>query len=124
MDNPDITNTTRLGQFNESRVRLLKVEVRNLPLKRSILSNAKKLYNASSEQLCKVYITPDLSYQERMHQKNLRSELQRRKDAGESDLVICRGQIVTASRVTAEMDLSPSLLSSSAPVSSGDNQSG
>ena len=59
-----------------------------------------------------------------MHQKNLRSELQRRKDAGESDLVIHRGQIVTAPRVTAEMDLSPSLLSSSAPVSSGDNQSG
>ena len=124
VDNPDIINTTRLGQFNESRVRLLKVEVRNLPLKRSILSNAKKLRNASSEQLRKVYITPDLSYQERMHQKNLRSELQRCKDAGESDLVIHRGQIVTAPRVAAEMDLSPSLLSSSAPVSSGDNQSG
>ena len=59
-----------------------------------------------------------------MHQKNLCSELQRRKDAGESDLVIRRGQIVTAPRVAAEMDLSPSLLSSSAPVSSGDNQSG
>ena len=124
MDNPDIINITQLGQFNESRVRLLKVEVRNLPLKRFILSNAKKLLNASFEQLSKVYITPDLSYQERMHQKNLCSELQRRKDAGESDLVIHKCQIVTAPRVAAEMDLSPSLLSSSAPVSSGDNQSG
>ena len=73
---------------------LLKVEVRNLPLKRSILSIAKKLRNASSEQLRKVYITLGLSYQERMHQKNLRSELQRRKDAGESDLAVRRGQIV------------------------------
>ena len=121
VDNPDIINTTRLGQINESKVRLLKVEFQNLPLKRSILSNAKKLCNASSEQLRKVYITPDLSYQERMHQKNLFSELQRHKDAGESDLIIRRGQLITAQRVAAEMDHSPSLLSSSAPVSSGDN---
>ena len=59
-----------------------------------------------------------------MHQKNLRLELQRRKDAGESNLVIRRGQIVTALRVAPEMDHSPSLSSSSTPVSSGDDQSG
>ena len=127
VDDPDIVVATRLGQFNESRVRLLKVEVRNLTLKRSILSNAKKLRNANSEQFRKIYITPDLSYQERMHQKNLRSELQRRKEAGEFNLVIRRGQIVTASRVAADMDHSPSLLtqnSSSVPVPSGNDQSG
>ena len=43
IDDPDIVVATRLGQFNESRVWLMKVEVRNLTLKRSILSNAKKL---------------------------------------------------------------------------------
>ena len=68
VDDPDIVVAMRLGQFNESRVRLMKVEVRNLNLKRSILSNAKKLRNANSEQFRKIYITPDLSYQERMHQ--------------------------------------------------------
>ena len=99
---------TRLGQLNESRVQLLKVEVRNILLKRSILSNVKKLHNARSKRLRKIYITPDLSYQERMHQKNLCSELQRHSDTGESDLVICRGQIVTASMVAADMDYSPS----------------
>ena len=55
------------------------------------------------------------------------SELQRRKEAGESNLVIRRGQIVTASRVAADMDHFPSLLtqnSSSAPVPSGNDQSG
>ena len=62
--------------------------------------------------------------QERMHQKNLRSELQRHKDAEESNLVIRRGQIVTAPRVAPELDHSPSLSSSSAPVSSGDDQRG
>ena len=40
VNNPDIINTTRLGHFNETTVCLLKVEVRNLPLKRFILSNA------------------------------------------------------------------------------------
>ena len=114
IDVKDVDNITnvRLGQFSESRVRLLKVEVGNLTLRRSILANAKKLRNANSEQLRKIYITPDLSYQERMHQKNLRSELQRRKDSGESNLVIRRGQIVTASRA-ANMDHSPSSLSHS-----------
>ena len=108
----DNITTVRLGQFSESRVRLLKVEVGNLTLKRSILANAKKLRNANSEQLRKIYITPNLSYQERMHQKNLRSELQRHKDSGESNLVIHRGQIATASRA-ANMDHSPSSLSHS-----------
>ena len=79
----------------------------------------KKLRNASSEQLRKVNITPDLSYQEGMHQKNLHLELQRQKDAGESNLVIYRGQIVIALRAAPEMDHSPSLSSSSASVSSG-----
>ena len=62
-----------------------------------------------------------------MHQKNFRSELQRHKEAGESDLVIRRGQTVIASRVATDMDHSPSLLtqnSSSAPVPSGNDQSG
>ena len=62
-----------------------------------------------------------------MHQKNLCSKLQRHKEAGESDLVIRRGQIVIAFRVAADMGHSPSLLthsSSSAPVPSGNNQSG
>ena len=121
VDDPDIITATRLEQFNESRVQLLKVEVRNLLLKRAILSNA------SSELLCNVYITPELSYQERMHQKNLCSELKRRKDAGESNLVIHRGQIVTASRIVVDMDQSPSKLShssSSASIPSDNNQSG
>ena len=127
IDDPDIVAAMELGQFNESRIRLLKIEVRNLPLKRSILLNAKKLRNTNSEHLHKIYITPDLLYQERMHQKNLCSELRRLKEAGESDLVIRRGQIVITFRFPTDMGHSPFLLthsSSSAPVPSGNNQSG
>ena len=44
--------------------------------------------------MCKVFINPDLSPQEREYQKNLRAELHRHRTAGEQNLVICRGQIV------------------------------
>ena len=57
VDHPDIVAAKRLGLFNESKVWLLKVKVRNLLLKRSILLNAKKLRNTNSEQLCKIYYT-------------------------------------------------------------------
>jgi len=41
-----------------------------------------------------VYINPDLSIRERNAQKELREELKRRKDAGETHLKIIRGKIV------------------------------
>ena len=76
--------------------------------------------------MCKVYITPDLSFHERMHQKNLRTELQRRKEAGEANLIIRRGQIVTASTSSMETDHSPHLQTdnSSAVAPTGSDQSG
>ena len=90
----EIVEVVRLGQHRNDNVRLLKVQVGNLSLKRLLLSNAKKLRLSSSEPLRKVFITPDLSLQERKVQRDLRSELKRRKDAGESDLIIRKGQIV------------------------------
>ena len=71
----EAANTTRIGQVKESRDRLLKVEVTNVSSKKQILSKAKLLCQAKDEIYRKVYITPDLSYQERIQQKTLRSEL-------------------------------------------------
>ena len=90
----EITNIIRLGQPRESGARLLKVSVSSFQSKKQLLSKAKNLRQAKSEHLRKVYITPDLSPQERSHQKNLRAELHRRRTAGEQNLVIRRGQIV------------------------------
>ena len=90
-----VINSTWVGHIKESGERLLKVEVNNLYVKKQILSKAKSLRQVKNEQISKIYITPDLSYQERLHQKSLRSELHRRRTEGETNLIIRKGQIVT-----------------------------
>ena len=60
----DVVNITRLGKKLEGRTRLIKVQLGNLNQKRKILSNAKKLKECSGT-LQKVYVTPDLSVNER-----------------------------------------------------------
>ena len=71
----EVANTTHIGQVKESRDCLLKVEVTIVSSKKQILSKAKLLRQAKDEIHRKVYIIPDLSYQERIQQKTLRSEL-------------------------------------------------
>ena len=83
-----------LGQISGSRERLLKVEVTNINSKRLLLSNTKKLHLASSELLRKTYITPDLSYHEGLLQKELCSKLNQRREAGITNLIIHRGQMI------------------------------
>ena len=108
----EIVNVVCLGQHKSENDRSLKVQVSNLNFKRLLLVNAKKLHLSNSEQLRKVFITPDLSLQERKVQRNLRSELKRRKDAGEFDLIIRRGQIVrkNVSDMAMSVDVPPPLL--------------
>jgi len=62
-------------------------------VRRQILRNAKTLRNSSTYR--NVFISPDLTPQERASNKQLRTELQRRKAAGEPNLIIKRGQIVS-----------------------------
>ena len=75
----------RLGSKVSPKGRLIRVQIGSLSIKRALLSNAKKLKNHQSAQLKDVYITPDLSVQERKIQKELRAELKRRKDNGKSN---------------------------------------
>ena len=89
----DIVNITRLGKKLDGRSRLMKVQLSNLNQKRKILSNTKKLRESSSS-FQKVYVTPDLSLNERRENKRLRDELLQRKKDGEKDLIIQRGKIV------------------------------
>ena len=90
-----VINSARVGHIKESGERLLKVEVNNLYAKKQFLSEAKSLRQVKDVKISKIYITPDLFYQERLHQKSLRSELHRRRTAGETNLIIRRAQIVT-----------------------------
>ena len=70
-----------------SKGRLMRVQVGSLNIKRALLNNVKKLRNIQSAQMKDVYITPDLSIQQRKIQE-LRAELKRGKDNGEPNLKI------------------------------------
>ena len=102
----EVVRSARIGRTNESGECLLKVEVNSLYIKGQFLSKAKSLRQVKDDTISKIYITPDLSYQERLHQKSLRSELHRRRTAGETNLIIRKGQIVT--RQANPMDTSHS----------------
>jgi len=103
---PEMVDVTRLGPRNPDKNRILRVTFSDLEQKRSLLTNSKKL--RLLEKFKKVYVNPDLSFQERKTQKVLRDELTRRKKAGEKDIYIRRGQIVMKSNQTQqEMDSSP-----------------
>ena len=56
-----------------------------------------------------MYVNPDLSFQERKAQKELRNELTRRKKVWENDIHIHRGQIIIVKKshqAQQEMDSS------------------
>ena len=89
----DVTNVTRLGKKVNNKNRLMKVQVASLSQKRRLLMNAKKLKQCSGD-FQNIYLTPDLSYNERQANRLLRQELSHRKEAGETDLVIYRGSIM------------------------------
>ena len=90
-----VINSTCIGHTNESGECLLKVEVNNLYVKKQIISKVKTLCQVKDDKISRVYVTPDLSYQERLHQKLLISELYRCRNAGETNLIIRKGQIVS-----------------------------
>ena len=94
IDPVDVIDVVRLGAKTSDKLRPLRVQFNNLGHRRSVLVNAKKLRDSSSDVFKGVYINPDLSVKERQVQRNLRSELARRKENGESDIFIRRGRIV------------------------------
>lgn len=99
-DDAVITNMQRLGKKNENtpkpRLALLKME--NVAGKRRVLSAAKMLRNSQNQSWKGTFISPDMSPATRKTQQKLRQELRDRKESGEEDLVIRRGQIVKRHR--------------------------
>ena len=93
----EVESCCRLGKRVEGKNRLVKVTVKSVSMKRSVLQEARKLRQSEDAILKKVYITPDLSVKDREVQKKLQKELRERRDNGEENLVIRRGQIVSRS---------------------------
>ena len=58
-------SVVHLGSKMLSKGRLMRVQVGSVNIKRALLNNAKKLRKIQSAQMKDVYITPDLSMQER-----------------------------------------------------------
>ena len=89
----DVTSITWLGKKDKDKHRLMKVQVANLSQKRKLLVYAKKLKQCSGN-FQNIYLSPDLTYNERQANKLLRQGLTWCREAGETDLVIYRGCIV------------------------------
>ena len=82
----------RVGKKIEGKDRLLIITVESVDVKQDILRSATELRN--TEEWRNVFITPDMTRQEREEGKRLRDELKRRRDAGQTGLVIRRGKII------------------------------
>ena len=94
-----ISEPARLGKKIEtpdgqSKPRLLRVKLGSVSTKKQVLNRAKSLRKSTNQTWTKVYITPDLTYKERVENRKLRMELAARRENGESDLVIRNGKIV------------------------------
>ena len=88
-----VTKAVRLKQTKPDKPRLLLVTLENLSTKRNILQQATKLRKSTSWS--DVFISPDLTPKERVFNRKLREELKACKEAGEKDLYIRIGRIVT-----------------------------
>ena len=95
LDTIEITKCVRLGKRAEGKIRPVQITLTDRYVRGRILRNAKSLRNSTSYQ--NVYISPDQTPKEREASKLLRQELRRRKDTGESNLIIRRGKIVSKS---------------------------
>ena len=83
---------TKTGKKWESKPRLLLVVLEDESSKKNILSSAKQLRN--SEEWGNIFISPDMTPQEREKNRSLRVELRRRREEGEPNLIIRRGRII------------------------------
>ena len=89
----DIETLFRVGERDPEKKRPLVVKFRNAKDKFRLLKNSKKL-NQAKDGRSSVFIAPDLTKEQRTESQKVYTELKRRKDAGEENLVILRGRIV------------------------------
>ena len=90
----DISKSVRLGKQTEGKNRPLLITLTdNYARSHLLMRNAKTL--RSSNTYRNVYISPDLTLKEREANKLLRQELFTRKQAGETNLIIRHGKIVS-----------------------------
>ena len=89
-----VTEPVRLGKPEKDKTRLLRVKVDSEETKRKILKNAYSLNTGIKDPKKRIYINPDYTPSERKQQKDLRDELRKRREGGETDIIIRNSRIV------------------------------
>ena len=93
-DEARIQKVVRLGKTpSQGRNRPILLMLRDEGEKYAILRNAKNLKNERDPAIRKIGISPDLTKKQRAHEFELRQELRRRRDEGETGLYIKNGQL-------------------------------
>ena len=88
----DITKSIRLGQKQNSKPRSLLFKLSSEALHNKLLSYAPKLRFSSTWY--QLYIQPDMTPTEREAYRKLQEEIKRRKNLGETNLIIRNGKII------------------------------
>ena len=95
--NIETSDLVRLGKKNtgeQTRVRPLRFKVKDLESKNVILRAGKFLRNSADKSINSIFITPDLTKQQRDDAYKLRQEKKQRELEGEENLRIVRGKII------------------------------
>jgi hypothetical protein len=95
VNNDDIVDTFRDGRTTGGRPRIMKVRFKNAHSRRSFLTRFREVRDAIPNAE-RAWIRPDLTYQQRLRDRELRDELHRRRDAGEANIKIRNGEIVSS----------------------------
>ena len=91
--NVSVSRAYRVGKAMQAKPRLLIVTLDTPGVKGDLLRMAPQLRN--SEKWGNIYITPDLTKAERDAARKVREELAARRAAGETNLTIRRGRVVS-----------------------------
>ena len=97
-----IEKIVRLGRATPNTSRPICIQFRDTETKRTVISKAYKLKDSIFRH---VAIARDLTPKQRVEQKIVYEEMKRRKLAGETDLVIRRGEIVNKSSITNSVNI-------------------
>ena len=103
--NVSVSKVYRVGKVMQNKPRLLIITLDTPGVKGEILRMAPQLRD--SVKWGNIYITPDLTKTEREAARKLREELATRKAAGETDLTIRKGRIVTKNLAAVQQSHTP-----------------
>ena len=104
----NVKNFFRIGNKAATKPRPLKITVENREQWRKLITDQKRLKdlteNEDSSELKNVSLAPDRTMKQREERRELQTELQRRINAGESDLSIRRGKIIQKPKTESKPD--------------------